>query len=171
MDNYALRKITNDGNVLTVAGNGSAGNLYNVQANNHTATLGRPNAVTVDQQGNVYISDIDNNTIRKYTANGWLYRYSGSGNVGRSLGLGGSTVATCSQFTCSYTSIATNGLAADASGNVYVVDHMTTAGRLLKLDRNGVPAEVADWNGNSYHGPYAIAVSPAQVLFVVNTVL
>jgi sugar lactone lactonase YvrE len=175
--NHALRKITNDGYVLTVAGNGTAGYTCNVQANNHTALLKLPNAVTVDAQGNVYVSSAsaagltDNNIIKKYTPDGWLYRFSGGGNVGRSLGLGGSdgTVNTCSQFTCSYTAIF--DLACETSGNVYVIDHMSTGGRLLKLSRDGAPSEVADWNGNSYHGPYSIAVSPAQTLFVANTIL
>jgi sugar lactone lactonase YvrE len=172
--NHALRKITNDGMVLTVAGNGTAGYVNNVQANNHVSMLKLPSAVAVDGQGNVYVSSASaagittNNIIKKYTPDGWLYRFSGSDNVGRGLGLGGSTVATCSQFTCDYTAIF--DLACDLSSNVYVVDHMTTAGRLLKLNRDGVPAEVADWNGNSYHGPYSIAVSPAQTLFVANAV-
>jgi hypothetical protein len=63
--NHALRKITNDGTVLTVAGNGVAGYAFytdpyaplpNAKANNHTACLKLPDAVTVDAYGNVYIS-------------------------------------------------------------------------------------------------------------------
>ena len=168
-NNHALRKIMSNGTVLTVAGNGSSGNAVNVQANNHTASFDNPNAITVDLQGNVFIGDLGNYTIKKYTADGWLYRHSGGGNVGVSLGLGGSTVATCSAFTCSYTLI--YSLAADASGNTYAIDHATVRSRLVKIDRNGTPAEVADWDSNSYHGPYAVAVSPAQQIFVVNAVL
>lgn len=174
-NNHALRKITNDGTVLTVVGRlpvyggPTAGNVSGAQANNHTASLSSPLAVTVDLQGNVYIADNGNHVVKKYTADGWLYRHSGSGNIGRSLGavnLG--TVATCPAYTCSYTAI--YDISADASGNVYAIDHMVTGGRLVKIDRNGTPSEVADWNGNSYHGPYSIAVSPAQTLFVVNKV-
>ena len=176
--NNALRKITNDGKVLTVAGNGSTGNFITddtnksaanyetYYANNNTATFNLPDAVITDLQGNVFIADTGNNIIKKYTADGKLYRYSGGGNSGRSLGLGGNTVATCSAFTCSYTGI--YDLAADSSGNIYAVDHKTVGSRIVKIDRNGTPAEVADWDSNSFHGPYALAVSPAQTLFVVN---
>ena len=172
--NHSLRKITSNGVVLTVAGNGSTGNWITngttkKQANNHTATFNTPTNVTVDQQGNVYIWDSANLIIKKYTADGSLYRYSGSGNSGISLGatnLG--TVATCPAFTCSYTAI--NDLAVDRSGNVYAADSKVTRSRIVKIDRNGTPAEVADWDSNSYDGPVSLAVSPAQTVFVVNQV-
>lgn len=169
-NNHALRKITNNGTVLTVAGNGIAGNANNIQANNHTACFNSPHAVTVDLQGNVFIADSINKIVKKYTPDGWLYRHSGSGNTGISLGVTDlGTIATCPAYTCSYTLLM--DLAADASGNTYAVDHVTTRSRLVKIDRNGTPSEVADWDSNSYHGPYSIAVSPAQTLFVLNQVL
>jgi hypothetical protein len=171
--NHALRKIMSNGEVLTVSGRlpiyggPTAGDENNEQADNHSAQLSSPICVTVDLQGNVYVGCNGTKVIKKYTADGWLYRYSGGGNTGKSLGLGGHTIATCSQFTCSYTNLF--DLAADASGNVYVLDYDTTRSRLLKLDRDGVPAEVADWDSNSYSaGPMTIAMSPAQTLFVSN---
>jgi len=177
--NHALRKIDNNGTVLTVAGNGSSGNFITNDANStatnyetyyankNTASFNLPDAITVDLQGNVFIYDSGNYIIKKYTADGKLYRYSGSGNVGRSLGVTDlGTVATCPAFTCSYTSI--EDLAADASGNVYAVDYIAEGSRLVTIDRNGKPAEVADWDANSYAGPNALACSPAQTLFVVN---
>lgn len=174
VSNHALRKVMSNGTVLTVSGRlpayggAAAGDENNVQADNHSAQLNAPSSVTVDLQGNVYIGCEGTYTIKKYTADGWLYRFSGSNNAGKSLGVTNlGTIATCPQFTCKYTGI--YDLAADASGNVYVLDHDTTRSRLLKLDRMGVPAEVADWDSNSYsNGPYAIAMSPSQVLFVAN---
>jgi len=174
--NHALRKVTGDGTVLTVAGvlavygGPTAGNAVNAQANNHTAALSGPLAVTTDLQGNVFIADNGNHIVKKYTADGWLYRHSGGGNIGRSLGVADvGTVATCPAYTCSYTAL--YNLKADASGNTYLIDHKTVGSRLVKIDRNGTPSEVADWDSNAYHGPYAIAVSPAQTLFVLNAIL
>jgi len=166
--NHALRKIMPNGIVSTASGNGVAGDVNNDQANPQ-AQLNLPLCVTVDLQGNVYVGCNGTKNIKKYTANGWLYRYSGGGNTGKSLGLGGKDEATCSQFTCSYTNLF--DLAADASGNVYVLDYDATRSRLLKLDRDGVPAVVADWDSGTYaNGPFAIAISPAQILFVTNIV-
>ena len=178
--NNALRKITNDGKVLTVAGNGSVGNFITSDANstaanyetyyanNNTASFSAPNAIAVDIAGSVYIADAGNNIIKKYTADGKLYRFSGGGNVGTSLGLGGKTIADCSAYTCSYNSL--QALAMETNGTLYVVDRKTVGSRLLRITKTGTPHEVADWNSNSFYGPVAIAVSPAQTLFVINQV-
>jgi sugar lactone lactonase YvrE len=166
MLNHAIRKIKG-GVVTTVAGNGHAGNANNVQASKDTATFDQPVAVSVDNSGNVYVIDGVNRIIKKITPNGWVYRFSGGGGVGISLGLGGNTIDTCSQYTCSYTHL--TGMDTDASGNVYVVDMGTgqVESRLLKLDAMGVPSVVVNFDAISedYYA-YDVTCTPGQKLYV-----
>jgi len=158
--NHAVRKIDNNGTVLTVAGNGAPGNLNNVQADNHTSIFNTPRNISVDREGSVYVIDYNNDIIKKITPNGWVYRFSGSGNTGRSLG-----TTDPKAWTCSYNQL--YDIDPDESGNMYVLDYNgVTGSRILKLDYNGNPSEVADLNGSSYNSLYAMCVSPAQKLFI-----
>jgi hypothetical protein len=56
----------------------------------------------------------------------------------------------------------------DRSGNIYVVDHDTTQSRIVKIDLEGRPSEVADLSTALTYvdGPYSLAVSPGQQIFV-----
>jgi hypothetical protein len=110
-NNHAIRKITSNGTVLTIAGNGSAGNKVNFKATTQYAEFSSPTVLTTDLSGNIYVVDTGNNMIKKITPNGWIYRFSGSGNTGVSLGSG-----TEPMFNCSYTSI--QDIEADQSGNI-----------------------------------------------------
>jgi len=65
-DNHRVRKVNSNGIITTVAGNGIAG--YNGDGGIATAAqLSSPIAVTVDNSGNLIISDYANNRIRKVT--------------------------------------------------------------------------------------------------------
>lgn len=167
-DNNAVRKITMNGDVLTIFGNvssGASGDEENVEANGQTAGLSAPKDVAVDAEGNVYVLDSGNNKIKKIVPRGWVYLFSGSGTAGTSLGTAGSTPATAQSFTCEYETLSMCDT--DASGNLFVVDFAETATRLLKVNYNGVPAEVADFQGTAVVAcPVAVAVSPGQKLFV-----
>jgi sugar lactone lactonase YvrE len=66
--NEAIRKITPAGVVTTLAGSGQrSGSL---DANGKNATFSSPSSVAVDGNGNVYVADSDNDTIRRITPNG-----------------------------------------------------------------------------------------------------
>jgi len=159
-NNHAIRKITSNGTVLTIAGNGSAGNKVNFKATTQYAEFSSPTVLTTDLSGNIYVVDTGNNMIKKITPNGWIYRFSGSGNTGVSLGSG-----TEPMFNCSYTSI--QDIEADQSGNIYLVDLKNPArSRILRLDYNGKPSEVAEFNTYEVYGPYCLTVTPAQTIFV-----
>ncbi|BBI32613.1 stalk domain-containing protein [Cohnella abietis] len=66
-DNNAIRKISKDGKVTTLAGNGLLGLADGV---GEKAKFYSPSDVAVDSQGNVYVADTLNNVIRKITADG-----------------------------------------------------------------------------------------------------
>jgi streptogramin lyase len=65
-DNNVIRKITVTGEVSSIAGNinGSSGSANGV---GNAASFNRPNGIAIDNSGNVYVADSNNNTIRKIT--------------------------------------------------------------------------------------------------------
>src|SRR5258708_32261337 len=62
MGNNKIRKITPDGVVSTFAGTGMRGSANGEAAK---ATFYKPYGVAVDNAGNVYVADYQNNLIRK----------------------------------------------------------------------------------------------------------
>ena len=75
------------------------------------AQFKNPNGVAVDAFGNVYVSDKTNRRIRKITPAGLVSTLAGTGDYGYVDGAG--NVAKFRN---------PNGIAVDASGNVYVSD-------------------------------------------------
>ncbi len=64
-NNQAIRKVTPDGVVTTVAGVTGSFSFGTVDGTGSAARFYDPNAVKFDQSGNLYVADYDNNTIRK----------------------------------------------------------------------------------------------------------
>lgn len=62
LSNHAIRKIDPTGNVTTIAGNGSFGSIDGQGA---AASFSFPTDVAIDQDDNLYVSDLSNYTIRK----------------------------------------------------------------------------------------------------------
>lgn len=160
-NNHAIRRIKS-GVVSTLAGNGSSGNLSNIQClGANVACLSSPTGIAVDDAGMLYICDTGNKKVKKLTPNTRLYTFSGTGAAGRSLG----TDALYRMFTCTYNS--PESIAVEKSGKVYLLDYSPDNTRLLMLDTNGNPAEVADFHASGYSAcPFAITVSPGQKIFV-----
>ncbi len=111
--NNRVRKVSSNGVITTVAGNGIAG--YSGDGGPATtAQLFGPTGVAVDASGNVYIADSVNNRIREVFQNGSIttvagngtYDYNGDGGLATSVGLDGP-----------------NGVALDAVGNLFIGDN------------------------------------------------
>jgi sugar lactone lactonase YvrE len=105
--NRRIRKVDTSGVITTVAGNGYAGpgDLGGYSGDGGPATsaeLAQPFGVVVDNAGNIYISDQNNNRIRKVDPSGVITTVVSGG-----IGSGVSSPA---------------GLAVDASGNLYIAD-------------------------------------------------
>ena len=107
--NDLIRKITPSGVVSTLAG--SAGVAGSTNGTGTAALFNRPFGITADKSGNVYVADQVNNLIRKITPAGVVTTLAGTGAVGSTDGDG-----TSATFNSPF------GIAADSSGNVYVVD-------------------------------------------------
>jgi sugar lactone lactonase YvrE len=136
-DGYSLiREITPAGAVTTVAGGLAIGYTDGAAA---TAQFYGPAGSAFDAQGNLYIADAGNNIIRKITPSGVVSTYAGTGLGGYRNG-----AATSANLTGKADSSALfnspQGVAVDASGNVYVADRgnsvirkITTAGRVVTV--------------------------------------
>ena len=81
-DNHRVRRVTPDGRIQTVAGNGTAG--YSGDGGPaERAALNGPTAVEVDASGNLYIADMENHRIRR-VSDGVITTLAGDGRPGYS---------------------------------------------------------------------------------------
>lgn len=103
---HRIRKIIN-GNVTTFAG--STVGYENGEGTD--AKFNKPYGLTIDNQGNVYVADSENNRIRKITSAGVVSNLAGNGDADYENGQGENA-----EFDKPY------GVDVDSEGNVYVAD-------------------------------------------------
>jgi streptogramin lyase len=135
--NHTIREVTPVGTnwvVTTLAG--LAGSLGSANGTGSAARFNFPYGVTVDTNGNVYVADMYNNTIRKVTPVGVVTTLAGlAGNAGSANGTG-----SAARFNGPF------GVAVDSAGNVYVAD--TFNPMIRKVTPVGVVTTLA---GNASH--------------------
>jgi sugar lactone lactonase YvrE len=146
--NSRIRKITTDGVITTVAGDGNYG--YGGDGGQATAAqLNDPYDIAVDPAGNLYIADTENNRVRKVSPAGVITTVAGNGTRGYS-GDGGQAVSAQLNHP--------EGIAVDTVGNLYIAD--TWNHRIRKVEANGAIATVAgDKNEWSFGGDGGQAIS------------
>jgi len=111
--NDRIRKVTTDGNIATIAGNGNTG--YSGDGGPAiAAALNNPEAIAMDAAGNLYIADAVNNRIRKVTTDGNITTIAGSSSAGGFGGDGGLATKALLNHP--------RGVAVDGAGNVYIAD-------------------------------------------------
>ncbi|QHS51745.1 Ig-like domain repeat protein [Edaphobacter sp. 12200R-103] len=145
--NHVVRKVSADGTITTVAGNGTAG-FGGDGAAATQAYLDTPTGVAVDSSGDIYIADSHNNRIRK-VANGVISTIAGTATAGFS-GDGGA--ATSAQLSLP------SSVAADSAGNLYIAD--TNNQRIRKVAGNVITTVAGNGNeGFAGDGGAAVAAS------------
>jgi len=78
---HKVRKINKDGEITTVAGKGYSG-FFGDGGPATKAMLKNPAAISFDSKGNLYISDMGNNRIRKVDTKGMITTFAGTGSFG-----------------------------------------------------------------------------------------
>ena len=146
-NNNVIRKVSTNGIITTVAGNGSGG--YSGDGGIATAAqLLGPVAVAVDARGNLYIADYYNNVIRKVSTNGIISTVAGNGTGGYSGDGGNATLAELSD---------PEGLLLDSSNNLYIADSHNNV--IRKVNANGIISTVAGNGTQGYKGDGGIATN------------
>lgn len=126
--NHSIRKINlKTSLVTTVAGNGVAGN---VDEGGREARFNQPYNIKYDGQGNFYIPDQLNHSIRKLTSSGQVTTVAGSGKSGYADGNGA-----LAQFNNP------TGLVIGSEGEIYVADRNNQ--RIRKISQDGAVSTLA----------------------------
>jgi sugar lactone lactonase YvrE len=164
--NSVIRKIDATGMVTTLAG--LATNTGSADGNGAAARFYFPAGVAVDTNGNVYVADSVNETIRKIAPNGDVSTLAG---LARSYGSADGTGNVARFFN-------PQGLAVDSSGNIYVADEanetvrkVTPAGVVTTLAGFPQSAGAADGTGNSarFQNLNDVAVDASGNIYVADT--
>jgi sugar lactone lactonase YvrE len=131
--NGRIRKVTPDGAITTVAGNGG---IWGCGGDGGPATstgLYAPGGVAVDAWGNLFIAETGSNRIRKVTPDGVISTVAGKGGIWGFSGDGGP--ATTAELNYP------DGVAVDMAGNLFIADHYND--RIRKVTPWGVISTVA----------------------------
>ncbi len=164
-NNHMIRKIDNEGRVKTLAGSGVVGSD---DGRGVTASFNGPTGIALDEDGNVYVADRENELIRKIDGDGRVTTL--AGQEGRKGSIDGPvTMALFNHPT---------GISVDPAGNVYVADEGNHTVR--KISRSGVVSTLAGKAGKpgavnatgqdaSFRGPMGVAANAWGNVIVADT--
>ncbi len=164
--NHRVRRVSPDGIISTVAGDGTSG--FSGDGGPATkAQLSYLSGIAADAAGNLFIADTGNSRIRRVSTDGIISTVAGDGTQGFS---GDGAPATSARLNFPI------GVAVDGAGNLYIGD--SGNGRIRRVDVNGIistvsgdgtPASSGDGgpavNAQLYY-PAFVAVDPGGNLYI-----
>jgi uncharacterized protein (TIGR03437 family) len=166
--NNRIRKVSPDGTITTVAGNGTSGYTGDGGAAT-SAELYHPCGLALDSAGNLYIADAPSNVIRKLSTNGTIATVAGNQTASFAGDGAAATSASLNEPL---------GVAVDAAGNIYIADSFNSR---IRMVANGTITTLA---GNSFIGlsgdggaatsatlnrPQGVAVDAAGNVYIADT--
>ena len=170
MQNHLVRRVTKDGNVSTVAGNGEPGYTGD-DGPARQAQFRQPHSIALDDRGMLYVADIANHRIRRIDlAAGTITSIAGNGE--KSLPRSGQVAKNQPIFGPRALAIIgrTMWIALREGNSVWrmnldtlVIDHVAGTGA-KGFSGDGGPALAATFNG-----PKGIAVGPTGLVDLVDT--
>ena len=128
---HQIRMIDTTGAISTVAGTGASG-FRGDGGTATTALLDSPTGMAIDSAGNIYVADSSNHRIRKIDSAGIISTVAGTGRRGFA-GDGGPAARAYLAYP--------SGVAADASGNIYIADSWNH--RIRKVNSSGSISTIA----------------------------
>ncbi|MXV52036.1 T9SS type B sorting domain-containing protein [Pedobacter sp. HMF7647] len=157
-----IKKLTPTG-VLSVFAGSAYGASGSTDGLGTAATFYEPDALVLDDAGNLYVSDQGNHKIRKISPSGMVSTLAGNGASGLVDGTGSNA---------SFNN--PRGLALDGAGNLYVADQVNNA--IRKITPDGVVATFAGSQASGFtngprqsarfNTPTAVAVDAGQNIYI-----
>ena len=167
-ENHRIRKVAPDGAITTVAGTGVQG--FSGDGGLATiAELSAPRAVALNTNGNLYIADTGNASIRRVSPSGIITTVAGTGVFGSSGDGGVATNAEVGEPT---------RVAVDGAGNLYLselfgVVRRVTADGIINTFIGGSGERFAGDGGPSnaagISGPAGISIDPAGNVYLADS--
>ncbi|SEL86829.1 Sugar lactone lactonase YvrE [Aquimarina amphilecti] len=155
---HRIRKITSNGIVTTLAGSIEGSN----DGTDSNAQFNLPSGVALDIQGNLYVADTQNRSVRKITPTGVVSTLAG-GTLGLDDGTG-----TDAEFAFP------TGITIDTQGDLYTVD----GSRIRKITPTGVVTTIAGSGAGfedgttataKFNNPKGIAIDAQNNLYIADT--
>jgi len=171
--NNVVRRVDAVTNIITtVAGSGTAGTGCTDGTAAVSCAIGQPYGVAVDAAGNLYISDPNNNVIRRVNTSGNIYLFAGTGVQGKS-GNGGAALSATLYFP-------TDLMIDSAGANLYFADSKNGEIRSINFATNllslvagtGIAGFTADGNPatqTELNVCYGLALDAAGDVFIADT--
>jgi uncharacterized protein (TIGR03437 family) len=166
-------RIVTGGNINTFAGNGTQG--YSGDGSAATsAELFDNTGLTVDGSGNVYVSDLRNQVVRKINSKGTIFTYAGNNTLGAGLSGDAGPASSAQLFDPA-------GLAVDSKGNLYIADSGNGKVRLVSSAAGNNISTFAGNFTNDFAGdggpainaelnnPEGVAVDAAGNVYIADT--
>jgi sugar lactone lactonase YvrE len=190
--NPRIRRISPDGNVVTIAGSGAGF----ADGAGGDAQFSTPSALAIDQAGAIYVADTGNNAVRRVTADGRVTTIAKgfNGPIGVAVDPTGRVIVSDTYNDCiraidshgALTTVAGAcgapgaadgagaearfntpcGVAADSSGTIYVAD--TGNGLVRTIDRTGAVSTPSWSTLTGLERPIGIAVGPDGNIYVTD---
>jgi len=144
--NHRVRKVSQDGVIETIAGNGVSG--YSGDGGPATeASLSYPDDMVLNSEGELFIADAGNDVVRRILVDGSIDTFAGSGKHaynGASAHSGDGGPATLAQLDTPA------ALAIDPKGNLYIADLRNHA--IRKVSTEGVITTIAGTGRAGFNG-------------------
>ncbi len=154
--NSCIRKIDASGIINTIAGIPGSSGYSGDNGPARQALFYSPKGIAVDDIGNLYIADSDNNRIRMVDANGIITTIAGGNGAGHS-GNGG--LAINAQI------YRPEGIAVDHSGNIYMTEATAYGPHVIRrIDTSGIITTFAGTSSRGFSGDGGPA-NEAQLLY------
>jgi uncharacterized protein (TIGR03437 family) len=166
---YLVRKVTPNGIITTIAGNGNSiiGTSPTGDGGPATSAIVAPSGLALDAKGNLYIADHINNRVRKVSPGGIISTVAGSG-ASTYTGDGGAATDAGVK--------APEGVAVDAFGDIFIaargdqrVRLVSPAGTITTIAGNGLVGSEGDGGpatSAQLDSPYGVAVDSRGFIYV-----